>query len=492
MIYLLLKGHDFKYTLVNLIRVFFPTQKIISIEDFSDYPGKNTLIAVYLKKKNNNVFAETKIYMEGNFLKSYIEDINEINIYIDDREKMIKFGLRKSLFSALNNISKVKTSWGILTGIRPIKIVHDLINKEVEDAKIISTLKDEYKLSLDKSGLILDIGKSQRKHIYPTNDNKYSLYVSIPFCPSKCLYCSFPSLLIMKYEEFIETYISKLIYEIKEISKMMKGKEINAVYIGGGTPTAISEDKLEKIIQAIYENFGVNKIKEFTVEAGRPDTINIEYLKMLKENNIDRISINPQTMNDKTLKIIGRNHNVDQVKKTLYSAKEVGFKTINMDLIIGLPGEGLRETKSSLKQIKRLDPENLTIHTLAIKTKSRLKKTLDKYPLENQEVLINMLKETEIYANEMNLNPYYLYRQKKILGNLENVGYCKKNMECIYNIVMMEEKETIIGAGMGAVSKIYFSKEDKIKRVPNYKSLNEYIRRVDENINKKFKVLNKI
>ncbi|HZK33250.1 MAG TPA: coproporphyrinogen dehydrogenase HemZ [Tissierellaceae bacterium] len=492
MIYLFLEGHDFKHTLYNLIRVFFPKQKIIHIESIRDYPGKNTLIVVSLKKKGNGLYGETKLYMEGNVLKSYSEDINKIDIYTNDREKIIKFGLRKALYSTLNDISKVKTSWGILTGIRPIKIVHDLINKEVEDSKIIKTLRDEYKLSLDKSQLILNIGKSQRKHIYPIKGDKYSLYISIPFCPTRCLYCSFPSLSISKYKDHVEKYISKLIYEIKEINKMMKDKEINTVYIGGGTPTAIPQDKLERIIQVIYENFGASNIKEFTVEAGRPDTINIEYLKMLKKNKINRISINPQTMNDKTLKIIGRNHNVDQVLKASYLAREIGFKTINMDLIIGLPGEGLKEIKNTLKQIKRLDPENLTIHTLAIKTKSRLKTTLDKYPLENQDALINILKETEKYASEMDLYPYYLYRQKKILGNLENIGYSKRNEECIYNIVMMEEKETIIGAGMGAVSKIYFLKEDKIKRVPNFKSLNEYFTRIDENINNKYKVLNKI
>lgn len=487
MIYFLLEGHDFKYPLYNLLKVFFPIEKLVNIKKQEDYPGKGTLLVISLIEGKNTLYAETRFYINNELVKKHSEDIGKIEICSNDIEKDIKLGLRKSMFILLEEISKVKTSWGVLTGIRPIKVIHSLINKGLEDRAVINILTDEYRFSLDKAVLSLNIGKMQRKHIYPIEGHRYSIYISIPFCPTRCLYCSFPSLSISKYRDYIEEYTSTVIYEIEEISKLMKGKKLNTVYIGGGTPTSIPSADLERIIQAIYVNFGEN-IKEFTVEAGRPDTITEKYLKMLKNNNIERISINPQTMNDKTLKLIGRDHSVDDIISSSYLAKSIGFKSINMDLIVGLPGEGLEEIKNTLKQIKKLDPENLTIHTLSVKTGSRLKYTLDKYPLQNQYILKDMFKETAKYADKMDLDAYYLYRQKRILGNLENIGYCKKNMECIYNIAMMEEKETIIGIGMGAVSKIYIPEGDKIKRVPNFKSLKEYINRKDELIEKRYKV----
>lgn len=489
MIYLLLEGHDFKYDLYNLVKVFFPTEELKVIEKKEEYLGENFLIIVSLIEKEESLYGKAKFYINDNLIKEYEEDINLIEIYSDNREKSIKTGLRKALFSLLEHISKVKTPWGILTGIRPVKIVHDLMAKGIEDTNIIITLTDQYRLEKEKANLLLGIGKKQEKYIYPIDANKYSLYISIPFCPTRCLYCSFPSLSILSNKEYVEEYTSTIIYEIQEIKKLMEGKDINTVYIGGGTPTALPQDKLERIIQSIYINFGENNIKEFTVEAGRPDTITLDYLKMLKENNIERISINPQTMNNKTLKLVGRNHSVEDIFNVSYTAKDMGFESINMDLIIGLPGEGLEEVKNTLKQIKKIDPENLTIHTLSLKTGSRLKSTLEKYPMEKQQVLKSMFKETERYGEEMNLYPYYLYRQKRILGNLENIGYCKEDKECIYNISMMEEKETIIGAGMGAVSKIYFPEENKIKRVPNFKDLKEYITRKEELIDKKRKEL---
>lgn len=489
MIYLLLEGHDFKYDLYNLVKVFFPTEELKVIEKREEYLGENFLIIVSLIEKEESLYGKAKFYINDNLIKEYEEDINLIEIYSDNREKNIKTGLRKALFSLLEHISKVKTPWGILTGIRPVKIVHDLFAKGIEDTNIIKTLTDQYRLEKEKANLLLGIGKKQEKYIYPIDANKYSLYISIPFCPTRCLYCSFPSLSILSNKEYVEEYTSTIIYEIQEIKKLMEGKDINTVYIGGGTPTALPQDKLERIIQSIYINFGENNIKEFTVEAGRPDTITLDYLKMLKENNIERISINPQTMNNKTLKLVGRNHSVEDIFNVSYTAKDMGFESINMDLIIGLPGEGLEEVKNTLKQIKKIDPENLTIHTLSLKTGSRLKSTLEKYPMEKQQVLKSMFKETERYGEEMNLYPYYLYRQKRILGNLENIGYCKEDKECIYNISMMEEKETIIGAGMGAVSKIYFPEENKIKRVPNFKDLKEYITRKKELIDKKRKEL---
>ncbi|MDR7856422.1 coproporphyrinogen dehydrogenase HemZ [Tissierella sp.] len=432
------------------------------------------------------------MYVDNLLVNQSIEDVNSIEVFSRSIDKNIKIGIKKSLYNCLISISDSKIPWGILTGIRPVKIVHDLLDKNIATDEIIKVLTSEYKINVDKTNLIMDIAKQQRDYIYPIDGKKYSLYISIPFCPTRCLYCSFPAVSIKGYENYIKEYTSRLIYEIEEISKSMKEKKINTVYIGGGTPTAIPQIELEKIIESIHYEFGDKNINEITVEAGRPDTITKEYLKMLNKNGIKRISINPQTMNNDTLKLIGRQHRAEDIIKTYHLAKDIGFDVINMDLIIGLPNEDLSDIENTLKEIKKLDPENLTVHTLSVKRGSRFKDTIDKYTLQSYDILDSMLNKTVEYSIENGLYPYYLYRQKQILGNFENVGYCKPELECIYNIAMMEEKETIMAVGMGAVSKIYSPKDNKIERVPNFKDLKEYLERIDELIESKRLALDRI
>lgn len=485
MVYVLLEGHEMKYDLVELIRVIFLGQDILYIDNINEYPGKGTLVINSIYINNCDSYAKTELYIDNVLLKISIENINEIEVYRGSIAKDIKVGIKKTLIDALVGETETNLPWGILTGIRPVKIIHDMMDKDINEERIKDVLTKEYKLDLNKSGLILDIAKGQRKHIYPLNSERYSIYISIPFCPTRCLYCSFPSLPIDKYNQYIKEYTMKLIYEIDKISELMEGKDINTVYIGGGTPTAIPPRELEKIIQNIYLRFGEKNIKEFTVEAGRPDTITKEYLMMLNENNIDRISINPQTMNDKTLRLIGRNHTSEDIIRTFKLAKEMNFKSINMDLIVGLPGETIKELRETLEKIMILNPENLTIHTLSVKRGSKFKDTMDEYELQSQDMIREMLDETVKFAKNIELNPYYLYRQKQILGNFENIGYSKPDMECIYNIAMMEEKETIIGLGMGSVSKIFFQDENIIKRIPNFKSLKDYMTRIDELVDNK-------
>lgn len=287
----------------------------------------------------------------------------------------------------------------------------------------------------------------------------------------------------------MDEYTDKLIYEIGQIGDMMKEKTISTVYIGGGTPTAIPIDNLDRIIKAIYEYFGHDNIVEMTVEAGRPDTIYREMLEMLKENNVERISINPQTMNDNTLKLIGRRHYSKDIVESYYLAREIGFDIINMDLIVGLPTEGVKEITNTLKEIEKLNPENLTVHTLSIKRGSKFKATMDRYKIESQRIIDEMLENTRKFAEHMKLKPYYMYRQKQILGNMENIGYAKEGKECIYNIVMMEEKETVVAAGMGGVSKVFYPKENRIERISNVKSLEEYLNRVEEMVERKRELL---
>lgn len=489
MIFVYLLGHDFRYEVQELIKVFFFGKEVVLIDNKNKY-DEGLLIEsslYYIDKKSN---ATTKIYRNNKLIFEHtVEGIEDLRIEGENIKKKIRIGIKKSIYEALIKISDTLVPWGILTGIRPVKIAHSLLDKRLEDEEILNILTEQYRLFPEKANLILEISKKQRKYIYPLNDDRFSLYVSIPFCPTRCLYCSFPSCGIDRYSSFVDNYTDNLIYEIDRISGLMKNKSISTVYIGGGTPTAIPMANLEKIIQAIYRDFGRNNIKEITVEAGRPDTINRQMLEVLNRNKIDRISINPQTMNDETLKLIGRKHSSKEIIDTYYLAKEIGFDVINMDLIIGLPLEGLKEVKTTLKEIEKLNPENLTVHTLSVKKGSKFKDSMEKYHMESQNIIEKMLDETRDFTDMMNLKPYYLYRQKQIMGNFENIGYAKEGKECIYNIAMMEEKETIVAAGMGAVSKIFFPKENRIERIPNVKSLEEYLRRTEEMVERKAYIL---
>lgn len=484
MISIYLIGHNFEYEIRELTRAFFFNEDIKFIDDIYESNGDMLIIS----KLNNSVkglISITEIYKDNQLVYNERLDVDKIDIGKEDTYKKVKVGIISNLYNGLNKISPVEAPWGILTGVRPLKIVHDLLDKNYSYELIINILTDEYKLFPEKANLLYKIANKQRKYLYPLDDKRFSLYVAIPFCPTRCIYCSFPSCSIDRFGHMVDTYTDTLVYELDKIGSMMTDYNISTVYIGGGTPTAIPAKNLERIIQTIYRNFDKDKILEFTVEAGRPDTINLEMLNMLKDNHVDRISINPQTMNDSTLKLIGREHTSQDIVEVFHMARKIGFPVINMDLIIGLPSEGLREIRTTLSRIEELDPENLTIHTLAVKRGSKFKEVVDQYQLEDQRIIEQMIKETMNYANRMELEPYYLYRQKQMLGNFENVGYAKKEKECLYNIKMMEEKETIIAAGMGAISKIYYPKEDRIERVPNVKSLQEYIDRIDEMLARK-------
>ncbi len=489
MIYIYLEGHNFRYEIYELVKVFSFDEEIIFVDNIDDYK-EGILIKNRVYDSNGQVGTITQIYENDKLVyESIRHSIEDIKIDRGDYDKKLRVCIKQGIYEGLTKIAGVEAPWGILTGIRPVKIVHNLIDDEVDDDSILNILIEEYKLYQEKAELILNIGKKQRKYLYPLDENRFSLYVAIPFCPTRCIYCSFPSCNINRYGHLVDKYTDHLIYEIGKIAELMDTKTISTVYIGGGTPTAISSDNLERIIRSIYSNFGRNNIKEITVEAGRPDTMDYEMLEMLYANGIERISINPQTMNDKTLKIIGRKHTSQDIIDVYFQAKEIGFDIINMDLIIGLPSEGVGEVRETLAKLEELDPENLTVHTLSVKRGSKFRETMEKYQIESQEVIEKMLDETRMFAKKMNLEPYYLYRQKQIMGNFENIGYSKLGKECIYNIIMMEEKETVMAAGMGAVSKIFFPKENRIERVPNVKSIEEYLGRIDEMIERKAKVL---
>ena len=481
MLGVILKGHDYKYEVAELIKLFTTQFKFVDNKD------------VGMMLENSVVFYNDKVFSKTVYLENYqviYDSLDHRNIEgLSEQEikKVTKETIKRSMYNVLMKKFNSYVPWGILTGIRPVKIVHTLLDENLSDEEIRENLKTNYLISDEKIDLALSIAKRERKFIYPIDKNKISLYVSIPFCPTRCYYCSFPANPLKQFGHLKKNYLEKLIIEIKGLAKLLEetNKEIETLYIGGGTPTTLDAEEMDILIKALYKELDLSKIKEFTVEAGRPDTINREILECLKKNNVTRISINPQTMNQETLDKIGRGHSVEEIKAAFNLAREIGFDNINMDLILGLEGENVEMVRNTLEEIKKLSPESLTVHTLAIKRASKLKEKMDEYVLTQYEEMVKMIDLSMEYAKEMNLNPYYMYRQKQMLGNLENIGYAKEGYECIYNMQIMEEKQSNYALGAGSISKFVYVDEDRIERVENVKNVEQYIDRVEEMIDRK-------
>lgn len=481
MLNVILKGHDFKYEVAELIKLFTTQFKFVDNKDVG-MTLENSVVYY-----NDKVFSKT-VYLENyQAIYDYLDHRSIAGLSEQEIKKVTKETIKRSMYNVLMKKFNSYVPWGILTGIRPVKIVHTLLDKNLSDEDIRENLKTNYLISDEKIDLALNIAKRERKFIYPIDKNKISLYVSIPFCPTRCYYCSFPANPLKQFGHLKKDYIDKLIIEIKGLAKLLKetNKEIETLYIGGGTPTTLDAEEMDILIKALFKELDLSKIKEFTVEAGRPDTINREILECLKKNNVTRISINPQTMNQETLDKIGRCHSVEEIKEAFNLAREIGFDNINMDLILGLEGENVEMVRNTLEEIKKLSPESLTVHTLAIKRASKLKEKMDEYVLTQYEEMVKMIDLSMEYAKEMNLNPYYMYRQKQMLGNLENIGYAKEGYECIYNMQIMEEKQSNYALGAGSISKFVYVDEDRIERVENVKNVEQYIDRVEEMIDRK-------
>ncbi len=405
--------------------------------------------------------------------------------------KAIRNDLKRTLYGIFSTLTGKILPWGTLTGIRPCKIPLSLIEQGLDMDAIIRHMRDEYLASPAKVRISYDVAATENRVLAGIDyANEYSLYVGIPFCPTTCLYCSFTSYYIGAWKDRVDEYLDALIKELKYIAERNTGRKLTSIYLGGGTPTTLEGPQLERLLTFINEHFDISDIRERCVEAGRPDSITREKLLAIKSCGFERISINPQTMNDKTLRLIGRQHDSRQVEEAFYMARDCGFPDINMDLIVGLPGEGLEELQVTLDKVEEFAPENLTIHSLAVKRAARLNTSYEESiykPLTD----ISHMAESDTFmtyaeerADAMGYIPYYLYRQKNMAGNLENVGYAKPGKEGIYNIAIMEEKQTIWAAGAGAQSKIVFP-GDRVERCENVKNVEDYITRVDEMIERK-------
>ena len=397
----------------------------------------------------------------------------------------IKSLLKRLLYQALKESSGKELPWGTLTGIRPTKIPMAMLEKGMKNTEIADYMRKTYYTSPQKTALAISIANRER-HILQGIDfeNGYSLYVGIPFCPSICLYCSFSSSPIGVWKDQVDAYLDALIHEIEECAGLFSGRILNSVYIGGGTPTTLEPGQMDRLLTALERHFDYRDLLEFTVEAGRPDSITEDKLKVLRDHGISRISVNPQTMNQKTLDLIGRRHTVIQTKEAFALARKLGFDNINMDLIVGLPGEGEAEVEHTMKELALLSPDSITVHSLAVKRAARLNIFRDEYremTFENNSRIMDM---TARYAALQGCFPYYLYRQKNMAGNFENVGYARPGKEGLYNILIMEEVQSILALGAGASTKLLWE-NGRIERVENVKDIRSYMERIDEMIERK-------
>lgn len=398
-----------------------------------------------------------------------------------------KDSLKREMFRDLEKLTGKSPKWGILTGIRPVKLTGEMFDKIGDMDKVKEILSEKYLLHPSKVKLTTDILEFQRNTAGLPEEDSLAIYIGIPFCPTRCLYCSFTSNQVKKPE--IDRYLEALHKEIEYCGSKVKncGYKVESLYMGGGTPTTLDEKQLEQLLIKIHECFDINELREFTVEAGRPDTITEEKLQIMKKYGVGRISINPQTMKQETLDLIGRRHTVDETAEAFGMASKVDIKHVNADLIAGLPDETFEDFKNSIDKMIEFGAENITIHTLAVKRASRLKEMDEEFNYKDEELREEMLLYAQKALGDAGYKPYYLYRQKHTSGNTENIGYCKGDAVSIYNIRIMEEAQSNLALGAGGISKVYFPEENRLERVPNVSNYEIYIDRIDEMIDRKEK-----
>ena len=398
-----------------------------------------------------------------------------------------KDAIKREIFHKLSTSTGLRPEWGILTGIRPVKLCGELIDTHgLDEARRV--LKNEYLIDDNKIDVIVKMYGYQIASFGKAKENSVGMYIGIPFCPTRCLYCSFIS--SQAENEKLEAYVDTLIEEIKAIGLRLDNSEfhIESLYIGGGTPTTLNENQLNRLLDAINKYLDIHSIKEYTIEAGRPDTINLEKLKIIKTHGCERISINPQSMKPETLVTIGRSHTPLEIEKAFELAHSLDFNSINADLIAGLPGEKLSDFDASLEKIIGLGADNITIHSLAVKRASRLKDEDPAFHYKQSSITNSMTaKGFETLCNR-GFEPYYLYRQKHMAGAGENIGYCKPEKAGLYNIRIMDEHQSILALGAGAISKRFYPEENRLERIPNVSNVGRYINRLDEMIERKDKM----
>lgn len=459
-------NHDYGYHTQKIATMFFPLEKLQTSGDDS--------VIITTKKDGNKLSANVVAYSRK------IEKSKTILDTDDERQK-----LSILLYDTLSELMGFTLPWGILYGVRPARLMHATVESIGEEETRKKFLADNVEPA--KIQLALDVMHSENKIIALSKPESFSLYVSIPFCPSRCSYCSFVSHSIENAKDLIEPYVDLLCKELVETAKVSKelGLNLESVYFGGGTPTTLSAQQLDKILTVVEDNFDLTNILEYTVEAGRPDTVTEEKLKTLYSHNVSRISINPQTFNDSVLEHIGRKHTAQQTVDAFNLARKIGFDNINMDFIAGLNTDTPESFKNSIDIAVGLNPESITVHNLSLKSGAYLCTESEFFDLSKRNGAKKMIDYSYDKLTKNGYLPYYMYRQSKSLGNLENVGYAKTGFECKYNVFMMDETHTVLAVGAGAVTKLVDPNTMHIERIYNYKYPYEYLNGFDEMLSRK-------
>ena len=452
-----------------------------AVENKYDY---NELIKIFLNPDSFHAYTEAEI---NELTETEKEDIFAGSVLIiNEKETKDKNEIKREIYNHLSKLSGARPQWGILTGVRPVKLAGELYQKFEKNMDAVQKeLKEKYFLQEEKIQLVTETLAYQQEICGAAAPKSVGMYIGIPFCPTRCLYCSFTSNQVTDAE--IERYLQALKEEIRFTGRRMKetGLWAESIYSGGGTPTTLSADQMDDLLNTVEASVDMTNLREFTVEAGRPDTITYEKLEVIQKHGVQRISINPQSMHEKTLKLIGRSHEPDDIVKAFQRADWTGIPIVNADLIAGLPEETPDDFSKTMDAILALDPENITIHTLAVKRASRLVEVDKDFHYKQGETVKQMLDIAKQKLKDAGFRPYYLYRQKHMAGAFENVGYCQNNTPCIYNVRIMEEKQTILALGAGGISKMYYPEENRLERVPNVSNYEIYISRLQEMLNRK-------
>ncbi len=474
---ILFKGHDFKYETEATVKLFIPGRFEFLFEETNSL---GDIVSSQLRKGKKYTYLFAVCRIGENIARKAFKLCNE-----KADEKTCEHEICKLIFTCLQKFTGITPPWGLLTGIRPVRKMTELIENGCDKTECFDALKTKYQVSDRRLELAYKTAVNQLPLLRGLDKKSISIYISIPFCPTRCSYCSFVSHSLDSAIKLIPDYIRCLCKEIEILGKIVRDMNfsIDTIYFGGGTPTSISASQLEILMKTLAENIDISKVREYNVEAGRADTITYEKLKVIKENGAGRISVNPQTLNDDVLKIIGRNHTAQDTINAYKTARELGFDNINMDLIAGLPGDNYASFVDTLDRVMALDPESITVHTLTIKRSATLYGE-DNSGLYGKNDTAQMVNRSMDILPEKGWNPYYLYRQKNTLENLENIGFAKSGKESLYNIFIMDETQIILGAGCAASTKL-IEPNGKITRIHNYKFPYEYINRFDELMKKK-------
>ena len=461
-------NHDCAYHTQKLATMFFPLEKITDCGD-SD-------IEVVCTQDSNRITVSARVYSKEQTLSAVLKDGDDVA-----REMSLL------MYRLLSDLTGFSPPWGILYGVRPARLMHATVEKLGEQGA-----REKFASDLvlpQKTELALEVMHSENRIIELSKPNSFSLYVSVPFCPSRCAYCSFVSHSIENAGGLIDEYVELLCRELVEIAESVKALNLRleTIYFGGGTPTTLSTEQLSDILDTIEKHFDLSTLREYTVEAGRPDTVTTEKLSALKSYGVGRISINPQTFSDEVRAAAGRRHTTKQTLDAFDAARRVGFDNINMDFIAGLTGESLASFENGIVSAAELGAESVTVHNLALKSAAALVTESEFFDLTEKNTAASMIDFAYNYLKGKGYAPYYMYRQSKSLGNLENVGYAKEGRECLYNVYMMDETHSVFAAGAGAVTKLRGS-YNNIERVYNFKYPYEYISRFDEVLERKKKI----